>query len=210
MSIKAVHDDKYTYHQSNYPIESIVTKINTISFLGGAGWDTDSGTYEDAYQTAKLLAKHGYQIMNGGGPGVMKAATLGAKAGGQEHVTCVTYHISYPHKNYEGTDPENTFDSEIMTTDYFDRTKVMLENSELHIVFKGGTGTVSELGMTWASSRIHEGHHKHIILYGDFWQDIIRVFAENMLIKQGELDLLTYCSTPEEVLAHIRYIEGKE
>lgn len=191
-------------------IDSIVSKIKTIAFLGGAGWPDDSEVYNDAYNTAKLLAENGYKVVNGGGPGVMKACTLGAKAGGLDHITAVTYHISYPHKNYEGTDVENTFETEIMTTDYFDRTKVMLENSELHIVFNGGTGTISEFGMTWASSRIHEGHHKHIILFGKFWPNVIKAIEENMYIRPGEMHLLTYCNTPEEVIEEIRRIEKVE
>lgn len=201
-------EDTYKFHSEHEAIESIVTRISTVAILGGAGWEENSQVYMDAFETAKILARNGYKVMNGGGPGVMKAATLGALAGGQEYLTAVTYHINYPHKNYEGTDPTNTFDNEIMTTDYFDRTKVMLENTELHIVFKGGTGTVSEFGMTWASSRIHEGHHKHIILFGDFWHEIVDVISKNMLIRPGELNLLTYCNNPQEVLAHIKKIES--
>ncbi len=58
----------------------------------------------------------------------MRASTLGAKEAGGT-VTAVTYHPSVKHKNFEGVDPENKFDEEIITNDYFDRTKVMLQNS---------------------------------------------------------------------------------
>lgn len=175
-------------------------KVRKIGFLGGASFTPDSQTYKDAFEVAKVLAEEGYEIVNGGGPGVMRASTLGAKAGGQEDVYVVTYQPNHPHKNYEGIDPENTFDEEILTLDYFDRTKVMLQNTDVHVVFKGGTGTISEFGMTWASSRIHEGHGKPIVLFGEFWNEIIETFKRHMYMREGEVELLKICTTPQEVV----------
>ena len=133
----------------------------------------------------------------------MKAATIGAHDGGGKALA-VTYHPNKPKKNYEGTDPDNKFDEEIYTLDYFDRTKVMLQNSDAHIVFNGSTGTISEFGMTWASSRIHEGNHKPIILYGSFWNEIITALKKNMYLRPGEDQFLKICTTPEEVLEYLR------
>ena len=175
--------------------------MNKIAFLGGASWDENSQVYQDAYNTAKLLAENGYEIVNGGGPGVMKAATLGAKAV-RGKTMAVTYHPNKKKMNYEGVDPSNPFDEEIITLDYFDRTKVMLQNTDVHIVFQGSTGTISEFGMTWASSRIHEGNHKPIILFGDCWAPIIEVLKTNMLMRPGELEFLKICKTPQEVLEY--------
>ncbi len=176
--------------------------IKQIAFLGGAAWKNDSEVFKQAYETAKILAEKGYEIVNGGGPGVMRASTMGGNAV-NGRVLAVTYHPNKKKKNYEGTDPENFFDQEIITLDYFDRTKVMLQNSDLHIIFKGGTGTISEWGMTWASSRIHEGNHKPIVLFGDFWQEILDVIEKNMILRPGERDLLKICNTPEEVLEYV-------
>jgi len=85
----------------------------------------------------------------------------------------------------------------------------MLQNSDLHIVFKGGTGTISEWGMTWASSRIHEGNHKPIVLFGDFWQEILEVIEKNLLIRPGEMELLKICLTPKEVLDYVQELNSK-
>lgn len=176
--------------------------MKKIGFLGGSSWTENDQVYKEAYTVAKLLAENGYEIVNGGGPGVMRASTMGAKEG-QGKTLAVTYHPNKKKKNYEGVDPENPYDEEIVTLDYFDRTKVLLQNSDLHIVFKGSTGTISEFGMTWASSRIHEGHHKPIILYGHFWHEIIDTFRKTMLMRPGEVELLKICTTPQEVLSYI-------
>jgi len=182
--------------------------MEKIGFLGGSVWENKDEVYQEAYDTAKLLAEHGYEIVNGGGPGIMKAATLGAKAGGGKTMA-VTYHPNKKKKNYEGVDPENPFDEEVVTLDYFDRTKVLLQNTDLHIVFRGSTGTISEFGMTWASSRIHEGHNKPIILFGDFWQEIIEVIKKHMYMRPGEVELLKICTTPQEVLEYVQKTLGR-
>ncbi|MFA6982181.1 MAG: LOG family protein [Patescibacteria group bacterium] len=177
-----------------------------IAFLGGASWEKESDAYQDAYETARLLAENGYQIINGGGPGVMKASSAGAKVGGNDNVLAITYHPNKKKTNFEGVDETNPFDEEVVTMDYFDRTKVLLQNSTVHIVFRGSSGTVSEFGMTWASSRIHEGNHKPIILFGDFWHEILDCFRKNMLMRPGELELLKICTTPQEVLNYIKEV----
>lgn len=187
-------------------VTQIRRKINKIAFLGGADWKNENEVYQAAFETAKLLAENGHEIVNGGGPGVMRASTEGAHAGGGKALA-ITYHPSKPKKNYEGIDPKNNFDEEVITLDYFDRTKLMLQNSDLHIVFKGATGTISEFGMTWASSRIHEGNHKPIVLFGSFWNGLIDCISKTMNIRKGEPNLLKILETPEEVLEYVKSLE---
>ena len=68
---------------------------------------------------------------------------------------------------------------------------------------------MSEFGMTWVSSWIHEPNNKPIILFGSFWNDILDAIERNMIIKMGERELLKICNTPEEVLAYVKEIENK-
>ncbi len=195
------------------PITSLVNQSTTnnikfkkIAFLGGAAWTEDDQTYKDSYEVAKLLAEHGYDIVNGGGPGVMRAATKGAKDGGGKTLI-ITYHPNKPKRHYEGVDLQNNADSEIYTLDYFDRTKLLLQNTDVHIVFKGSLGTLSEFGMSWISSWIHEPDNKPIILFGDFWNEILEVFAKNLKIIGNERDLVKVLNTPEEVLKYLTKLE---
>lgn len=183
-----------------------IRKISRVAFLGGSQWQTTDQAFKDAYETAKLLAQHGYEIVNGGGPGVMRAATLGAHDGGARTLA-ITYHPNKIKLHYEGGDPQNKFDEEIITLDYFARTKVMLENSDVHIIFNGSIGTLSEFGMTWILSWIHEPDSKPIILFGDFWQKLLDVIKNDMLIKHEEDKLLKICNTPQEVLDYIKSLE---
>jgi ribulose-phosphate 3-epimerase len=185
---------------------SSLSKIHKIGILGGAAWKEDEEPYKQAYEVSKLLSENGYEIINGGGPGVMKAATEGAHAAGKNALV-VTYHPNKPKRHYEGVSPENKFDEEVVTLDYFDRTKVMLQNTDVHIVFKGSIGTLSEFGMTWVSSWIHEPNSKGIIMYGDFWNDFLDAVEKSFTIKMGERELLKVCTTPEQVLDYIQSLE---
>ena len=182
--------------------------IKKIAFLGGAAWKPTDEVYKLARETASLLAESGYEIINGGGPGVMKAATQGAHDKGGTSLA-ITYHPNKIKRHYEGVDYENHFDEEVITLDYFDRTKVMLQNSDVHVIFSGSIGTLSEFGMTWVNSWIHEGHHKPIVLVGSFWQEIINAIKRNMILDQGEERLLKICETPREVLEYIKSLDIK-
>jgi len=186
-----------------------LTKLHqpAVTIFGGARLELDSPFVKMATELAKRLSEAGFSIVTGGGPGVMEASTKGAKAGGQDSVIVVTYHARGDHKNYEDVSASNPYDEEIMTTDYFDRTKVMLQNTDIHIVFKGGTGTISEFGMTWANSRIHEGHHKPIVLFGEFWEHIIAEFKNHMHMRPGELELIKICTTPEQALEYVKTLK---
>lgn len=180
----------------------IEKQYGRVAFLGGAAWKEDDQAYIDAFDTAKVLAENGYKIFNGGGPGVMKAATKGAHAGGGEAFS-ISYRPNKPKRHYEGTDPENDSEVEILTLDYFDRTKVLLQNTDVHIVFKGSIGTLSEFGMSWVNSWIHEPNSKPIIMYGTFWNDVLDAIEKNLLIKPAEREMLKICTTPEEVLSYL-------
>lgn len=178
-------------------------KIKSVAFLGGAGWKESDLPYKGAYDTAKILADNGFDIVNGGGPGVMRASTEGAKAAGKNAIA-ITYHPNKIKRHYEGVDPKNNFEHEIITLDYFDRTKVMLQTTDAHIVFNGSIGTLSELGMTWISSWIHYPHAKPIVLFGDFWNEYINFVKKYMLLDHGEENMMKICHSPEEVLEYLQ------
>jgi uncharacterized protein (TIGR00725 family) len=187
-------------------VQSHITKPYKVCFLGGSAWQKEDQVYQDAYETAKLLAEEGYIVINGGGPGVMKAATLGAKKGGMK-AYAVTYYPNKPKQHYEGRDDTNDFDFEVKTFDYFDRTKVMLQTSDIHIVFKGSIGTLSEISMSWINSWIHEPGNKPIILFGEFWNNFIEWMKKDMLLTHGEERLFKICTTPQEVLDYVNSLE---
>lgn len=177
--------------------------IKKIAFFGFADAKRDDKVFQEAFLCAKLLAKEGYTIINGGGPGVMRAATLGAKKSGGKTIG-VTF---YPKEisSFEGRDERNPIDEEIITKDYLKRTLKLLEIGDSYIVFRGGTGTISEFGMSWGLARLYFGHHKPLILYGDFWHEVISTLKRHMNIRPIELRVFRIVNSPKEALDAISY-----
>ena len=132
----------------------------------------------------------------------MRAVSEGAKAGGGT-VIGVTF---YPKDitNFEGRDPNNPLDEEIVTRNYLERTLKLLELGDVYVVFAGGTGTISEFGMAWGLAKLYYGHHKPLILYGKFWQAIIDAFINNMRIRPEDLKVYKIVTSPEEAHAAIK------
>ncbi len=179
--------------------------IKNIAFFGDAGVKKNTPLYKQAYDVAKLLASEGYTIVNGGGPGVMDAATHGAEEVGGETLTVTFYPENAP--GFEGRYVGNIPDKEIVTTDYINRMFKLLEHGDMFIIFRGGSGTISEFGAAWVLAKLYHGHHKPFILYGRFWKDIIRCLRMNLDLGREELDVFKIVERKEEVLPTIKKME---
>lgn len=181
--------------------------IHRIAFFGDSEVPETSDVYRDAFEIAKILAKSGYTIVDGGGPGVMDAATQGAIAGHGETISVTFDPQDAP--GFEGRYLKNVTDREIKTTNYIARMFKLMEHSDIFIIFKGGTGTISELGTAWVLAKLYYGHHKPFILYGNFWEPIIDSLKEHLNISKEELSVFTIVSEREKVLPVIEHFEWK-
>jgi predicted Rossmann-fold nucleotide-binding protein len=100
-------------------------------------------------------------------------------------------------------------DEEVVTTNYLERMFKLMEYGDAFIIFKGGSGTISEFGAAWVLAKLYYGHHKPFILYGDFWAEIIDVFRRNMNIDSKEYSVFEICRNTEDVLRTIQKFELK-
>lgn len=182
--------------------------IQNVAIFGFADAKEDSKLYQDAYKVTYALAKAGYTVVDGGGPGVMQAASQGAKAGGGT-VIGVTLHPKDPPANFEGKDKNNPIDKEIKTETYIERTLTLMKEGQIYVIFNGASGTMSEFGMAWGLARIYFGHHKPLILYGNFWKKVMKAISENLLIRPEEKKVFKIVDSPEDVLAAIKEFESE-
>lgn len=180
-------------------------KISQISYFGFADATPADPLYKEAFEVSKYLTSQGYIAINGGGPGTMRAVSEGAKAAGGTAVGATFYPKDIT--NFEGRDPQNPIDKEVKTNNYLERTLKLLELGDCYVIFKGGTGTISEFGMAWGLARLYYGHHKPLILYGEFWNNIISAFVANMRIRPEELKVYRVANSPEEALQSIKVFE---
>ncbi len=171
-------------------------KIQKISYFGFADTKPGDELFNEVFDCSKFIAEKGFITVNGGGPGVMRASTDGARSVGGK-VIGVTY---YPKDitNFEGRDKGNALDKEIKKSNYLERTLKLLELGDAYIIFRGGTGTISEFGMAWGLARLYFGKHKPLILFGSFWENIIKSFVDNMRIRSEEMKTFRIVNSPEE------------
>lgn len=179
--------------------------IKVVTCLGFADASPEENLYKEAFEVGEALAKSGYVVANGGGPGVMRATSEGAKAGGGKTMGVTFYPKDVA--NFEGRDKNNPLDEEITTQNYLERTLKLLEVGQVYVIFKGGTGTISEFGMAWGLARLYLGHHKPLILFGKFWENIMAAFMANMRMRPEEFQVYRVVSSAEDVVKSLDIFE---
>jgi len=181
-------------------------KIKRIAFFGDAEAKKDEQHFIDAFNTAKLLAKNGYIIVNGGGPGIMLAATLGAKeAKGRAEIVIIDEKINMG-ENYEGSGKENKERANKIyrTKEIQERTGKLIEIADAYVIFKGGTGTMAELALVWEKAKFEYGKHEPLIFFGDCWKNTVENLVENLDFDSIERKVYTFADNPEEVLTIVK------
>lgn len=177
-------------------------KIKRVAFFGDAMAKKHDGSFIDAYETAKLLAQKGFIIINGGGPGIMLASTLGAKAGGGKVEIVTMSSNSDMGPNFEGSSLENTSktDKWYKENSYLKREGKLIEIADAFVIFKGGTGTISEIGLTWSLAKFDYGHQEPLIFFGNFWKEILNDLSKKLDLEKKEKNVYTIVDRPEQVL----------
>ena len=179
--------------------------IKRVTFFGDGEAEKNEKHYRDAMKVAKLLAENGYIIVNGGGPGVMRAATEGAKMG-KGRVEVVILDEDKQPDNYEGVDKDNLrqADKIVSMPTYESRLKKLMELGDAFVIFKGGTGTISEIGMTWNRAKYDFGHHEPLIFFGKFWKKIIKDLIRDLDLEDKEKEVVMVATKAKEVLTSLK------
>jgi uncharacterized protein (TIGR00725 family) len=179
--------------------------IKYIALFGSADIDKNHPLYRDVFIAARYLAYHDKIVVNGGGPGVMSAATEGAQSAGGKTLAVTFYPKDMP--EFEGRFHENHVDKEIKTANYIERMFELMNHADAFIVFQGGTGTLSEWATAWLLAHLYYGHHKPLILYGDFWHEVMRVVNENFFIGDHENRVYKIVRDEEELIVALNEFE---
>lgn len=185
-------------------------KIKRIAFFGDADAKETDQHFIDAFNTAKLLAENGYIVVNGGGPGIMLAATLGAKAGkGKVEIVIINEKVNMG-VNFEGSGKENKVkaDKIYKTSNIQSRTGKLVEIADAYVVFKGGTGTMAELALVWEKAKFEFGKHEPLIFFGDCWKNTIETLVKDLDFDKIERKVYDFADTSEEILKIIQDKKG--
>jgi uncharacterized protein (TIGR00725 family) len=193
--------------QTNIRVPSIKrhAHIRYVALFGSADIDPEHPLYKEAFKVARFLAYNNKVVVNGGGPGVMAAATEGARSVGGETLAVTFYPTDMP--EFEGRFTENHVDREIKTANYIERMFGLMDNSDAFIIFQGGTGTLSEWTTAWLLAHLYYGNHKPLILYGEFWHDVLKVIVDHFFIGEKEQRVYKVVKNEEELIAALNAFE---
>lgn len=136
-----------------------------ITVFGGKRVAKDSNYYNDAYQLSSQLARDGYSILTGGGPGIMEAALCGAMTinGGKQ---ALGIGVSGVDIDYNPLCKQRL----IFCSTFAIRKQLLIHYSQTIIVFPGGYGTIDELMEVFNLLKLNKIPKIRVILYdSSFW-----------------------------------------
>jgi uncharacterized protein (TIGR00730 family) len=174
----------------------------TVTVFGSARFTESHRFYQLARELGAGLARAGFTVMTGGGPGVMEAANRGAREAGGLSVGC---NISLPHEQ-----TPNPYVDRLLTFDYFFVRKVMLLKYSCGFVFMpGGFGTMDEVFETLTLMQTGKIRQFPCVALGsDYWRPL-RDFILGAMQREGtvraeEFDVVL----ADSVAAAVAHIEG--
>jgi len=168
-----------------------------VTVFGSARFKADHPYYEVGRQVGRELARAGFTVMTGGGPGIMEAANRGAREMGGRSVGC---NIELP----EEQKPNPYLDRWITFRHFFVRKVMLVKYSYAFIALPGGFGTLDEIFET--ATLVQTGKIKEfpiVLVVREFWEPLIDFLKTRPLAAAtiGAIDLerFTVTDSPEEV-----------
>lgn len=175
----------------------------SITFFGSARTNEDDLYYQKAESLAEKLAQRGFNIITGGGPGIMEAANKGAYRC-KDAIESIGLNIDLPMEQ-----DINAYTTKSQTFDYFFSRKVMLvKYSMAYVIFPGGFGTLDELfeALTLVQTKKVEGV-KIFLIGSEFFAPLIefirRSLLPNGMIDEADIALLDVTDDDDYVLEAI-------
>ncbi len=183
-------------------IETLSSLEPAVTVFGSARCRPDDKYYRMAVELAGMLAREGYCVITGGGPGIMEAANKGAfEAGGQS----VGLNIVLPFEQ-----AMNPYTNVHLNFRYFFVRKVMfIKYAMSYVIFPGGFGTMDELFESLTLIQTDKMKPFPVILVGsDFWGGLLDWMRDTMLsemkIVQEDLAIFTVVDSPGDAVEIIK------
>jgi uncharacterized protein (TIGR00730 family) len=173
-----------------------------VTVFGSARFTEEHPAYRLGMDVGAALAQEGFTVMTGGGPGIMEAATRGAKEAGGETVGCgIRLPMEQRPSAYLDTYKEFRY--------FFTRKVMLVKYSYGFIALPGGYGTLDELFEIATLVQTRKTREFPVVLMGTaYWAPLVGFLRERMLpegtIDAEDVDNLLVTDDPAEATARIR------
>jgi uncharacterized protein (TIGR00730 family) len=195
---------KVKVHELNVKEESKKNNFR-VAIFGSARIKKGEKAYKQVYNLAKEIGLNGYDIVTGGGPGLMEAANAGHIAGDKsEKVESIGLNIKL--------DFEQSINEYVELKKEFERFAERLETfvllSNVFVITPGGIGTMLEFFYTWQLAQVKKIEFKPIILVGEMWRRliywVIDYSLKDGLLSSSDFDYIYIAKNNKEALKMIK------
>ncbi len=173
-----------------------------VTVFGSSRSQPNSSAYKATENLARLLVQNGFNVISGGGPGVMEAANKGAaEAGGKS----VGLHIHLPNEQ-----EPNKYANVRLDFKYFFIRKVMfIKYAVAYVIMPGGFGTLDELFESLTLIQTQRIRSFPVILMDSgYWKGLRDWMRESLIkeksISKSDLEIFSLVDTPEEAINIIK------
>lgn len=173
-----------------------------VSIFGSARIKPEDETYIQTVEIAKKLSENGFNIITGGGPGIMEAGNKGAQEGKGKSVGV---NIKLPMEQQA-----NAFTDLQLELNYFFVRKVMfIKYAQAYVGMPGGFGTLDEIFEAITLIQTKRIKPFPVILVGtEYWSGLL-VWIKDTLLKKNlisadDIDLVRLTDDPDEVVKIIK------
>ncbi|MFH1315613.1 MAG: TIGR00730 family Rossman fold protein [Candidatus Uhrbacteria bacterium] len=173
-----------------------------VTIFGSARFRSTNKWYKEARKLGAMLAKGGYMVITGGGPGIMEAANRGAYE--VDPKKSIGINIMLP--------TEQRINKYVMHSKgfyyFFTRKVMMAASAQAYVFFPGGFGTCDEFFEMITLIQTGKAQKIPVVLMGaGFWEPMLEqidCFIKEGTIKKEDRKLFAVCETAEEAMKYVR------
>jgi uncharacterized protein (TIGR00730 family) len=176
--------------------DTLASVDKAVTVFGSARVGPGDPHYRAAEEVSRLLAKAGFAIITGAGPGIMEAANKGARSGGGRSIGC---NIELPFEQK----PNPYLDTLIQFRYFLVRKTMFVKYAAAFLIFPGGFGTLDELFEALVLIQTGKLYQFPVILFGErYWAGLIRWLRTRALREQkicpADIDLMVITDDPAQ------------
>lgn len=185
----------------------IIDEHFRVAIFGSARVTEGDRIYQDVFAIAKGMAENGFDIVTGGGPGLMLAANSGHRSvHSGTHSVGLNIRLPAEQTANDFLDIKQEFDR------FSDRLDSFVALSDVVVVCPGGIGTLLELFYSWQLVQVKQLCETPIILFGEIWAGLLgwlrKEVLNNNFFDKHDLNQIFHLLKPEDVIDLVKKIHN--